>query len=165
MRNDNWSRNRKKKKRKEETQKKTKEPVQKAQGSSARVAPKRFPPARSGDALKVSRRDGQFYVVILREMKARVNPREAGLKVLPIRMTRKKEVLLVLKKGGDVSVFKKVLDQAVGVRVNISALASKRSLEIRDLYETVRKEEVVAAPCLALGRAALDGRTSFSSRR
>ena len=67
------------------------------------------------------------------------------------------EVLLVLKKGGDVSAFRKELDRAVGERAHISALVSTRSLEIKDLDETVEKEEVVSALCLALGRPALDG--------
>ena len=50
----------------------------------------------------------------------------------------------------------KELDRAVGERAKISALVSTRSLEIRDLDETVEKEEVVSALCLALGRPALD---------
>ena len=78
-------------------------------------------------------------------------------KVLSIRRTRKEEVLLVLKKGGDVSTFHKELDRAVGERAEISALVLKRSLVIRDLDETVEKEEVVSALCMALGRPALDG--------
>ena len=43
------------------------------------------------------------------------------------------------------------------MRAEISALVSTRSLEIRDLDETVEKEEVVSALCLALGRPTLDG--------
>ena len=63
--------------------------------------------------------------------------------------TRKEEVLLLLKKGGDISAAKKALAQAVEVMANISALVPKRSLEIMDLIETVEKEEVVAPPrCL-----------------
>ena len=60
---------------------------------------KRSAPARSADAIKVSAKDGQFYADILREMKAKVDPRKAGIEVLSIRKTRKEEVLLVLKKG------------------------------------------------------------------
>ena len=45
---------------------------------------------------------------------------------------------------GDVPAFHKELDQAVGERAEISALASTRSLEIRDFDETVEKEEVVS---------------------
>ena len=45
----------------------------------------------------------------VKEMKAKVDPRKAGLEVLSIRKTRKKEVLLVLKKGGDVSAFRNEL--------------------------------------------------------
>ena len=40
---------------------------------------------------------------------------------------------MVLKKGGDVSAFEKVLDQAVGERAEVKSLVSKRSLEVRDL--------------------------------
>ena len=96
-------------------------------------------------------------------MKAKFDPRKAGLEVLSIRRTRKKEVILVLKKGGDVETSRKVetfrneLNRAVRERAKISALVSTRSLEIRDLGETVKKEEVVSALCLALGRPALDG--------
>ena len=125
---------------------------------------KRSTPARSGDAIRASARDGQSYADILREMKAKVDPRKAGLEVLPIRGTWKEEVLLVLKKGGDVSAFHKELDRAVRERAEISALVSARSLEIRGLDETVDKEEVLSAPCLALGRPALDGSCRLFAR-
>ena len=49
-------------------------------------------------------------------------------------------------------VIDKELDQAVGEGVEILALVSSRSLEIRDLDETVEKEEVVSALCMALVR-------------
>ena len=61
-----------------------------------------------------------------------------------------------LKKGGDVSHFWEELDLAVGERAEISALVSTRSLEIRDLDETVEKEEVVSVLCLTLGRPVLE---------
>ena len=101
---------------------------------------------------------------ILKKMKAKVNPRKAGLEVLSIRRTRKEEVLLVLKKGGDVSAFRKELDLAVEERAQISALVSSRSLEIRDFDETVDKEEVLDALCSALGRPALDGSCRLCTR-
>ena len=128
-------------------EKRAEDPVQKAQGSTAKLKLNRPTPARSGDALKVSARDGQSYADILKEMKAKVDPRKVGLEVLSIRRTRKEEVLPVLKKGGDVSAFRKQLDQAVGERAEISALVSTRSIEIRDLHETVEKEKVVSLPC------------------
>ena len=108
------------------------------------------------DAIKVSTRDGQSYADILKEIKVKVDPRRVGLDVLSIRRTRREDVLLVLKKGGDDSAFRKELDRAVGERVGISALVSSRSLEIRDLDEIVEKEEVMSSLCLALGRPALD---------
>ena len=76
--------------------------MQKAQGTVARLKPKRSSPARSGDAIKVSAKEGQSYADVLKELKAKVDPRKAGLEVLSIRRTRKEEVLLVLKEGGDV---------------------------------------------------------------
>ena len=76
------------------------DPAQKAQGTSATPKLKCPAPARSVDAIKVSAKDGQSYADILKEMKAKVDPRKAGLEVLSIRRTRKEEVLLVLKKGG-----------------------------------------------------------------
>ena len=42
-------------------------------------------------------------------------------------------------------------------KADVRALVSKRSLEIRDLDETVTREKVVAALCLQLGRPDLDG--------
>ena len=131
--------------------------MRRAQGTVAKQKLKRSTPARSSDAIRVSARDGQSYADILREMKAKVDLRRAGLEVLSIRRTRKEEVLLILKKGGDVSAFREKLDQAVGERAEILALVSKRSLEIRDLDETVEKKEVVSVLCLALGRTVLDG--------
>ena len=69
----------------------------------------------------MSAKDGQSYGDILKEMKAKVELRKAGFEVLSMRRTRKEEVLLVLKKGGDVSAFRKELNQAVGERAKISA--------------------------------------------
>ena len=154
----------KKAKNKNTSKKKAKDPVQKAQGTVDKQKSKRFTPARSGGAIKVSTKDGQSYADILKKMKAKVDFRKAGLEVLSIRRTRKEEVLLVLKKGGDISAFRKELDLAVGERAQISALVSTRSLEIRDLDETVEKEEVVDALCLALGRPALDGSCRLFTR-
>ena len=64
------------------------------------------------DAIRVSMKDGASYAEILKAMKAKVNPQNSGAKVLSIRRTRKEEILLVLKKGGDVSAFEEALDQA-----------------------------------------------------
>ena len=85
-------------------------------GTTARPKLKRSMPARSGDAIKVSAKDRQSYADFLREMKAKVDPRKAGLEVLSIRRTRKEEVLLVLRKGGNVPAFHKELDRMVGER-------------------------------------------------
>ena len=85
-------------------------------------------------------------------MKAKVNPQNSGAEVLSIRRTRKEEILLVLKKGGDVSAFEKALDQAVGQKAEVKSLVSKRSVEIRDLDETITREKVVDALCIALGK-------------
>ena len=131
--------------------------MQKAQGNVAKQKSKRSTPTRSCDAIKVSVKDIQSYADILKEMKAKVDPGKAGLEVLSIRRSRKEEVLLVLKKEGDVLAFRNELDRAVGEEAEILALVSTRFLEIRDLDETVEKEEVVSAMCLALGRLALEG--------
>ena len=80
-------------------EKKARNPVLFAQGTVAKLRLERSTPARSGDTIKVSAKDGQSYAHFLREMKAKVNPRRAGLEVQSIRMSRKEEVLLVLKKG------------------------------------------------------------------
>ena len=55
------------------------------------------------------------------------------------------------------------LDFIVRLLIVISVLPG-RSLEIRDLDETVEKEEVVSALCLALGRPALDGSCRLFTR-
>ena len=87
-------------------------------GTVAKPKLKRSTPARSGDAITVSAKDGQFYANILREMMAKGDPRRAGLEVLSVRRTRKKNVFLILKKGGDVSAFREELDRVVGERGN-----------------------------------------------
>ena len=146
-----WSQRKEKKRKRRKKKKRRKKgekgggPAQKAQGTTATPKSKRSTPARSGDAIKVSAKDGQSYADILKETKAKVNPRKAGLEVLSIRRTRKEEVLLVIKKGVDVSDFRKELDLAVGERAQISALVSTRSLEIRDLDKIVEEEEIVSA--------------------
>ena len=104
------------KNKKVDTERRAKDPVQEAQGTNDKNTRKRSSPARSGDAIKVSAKNGQSYADILKEMKAKVDPRKAGIEVLSIRRTRKEEVHLVLKKGGDVSAFRKELDLAVGER-------------------------------------------------
>ena len=118
-------------------------------------APKRRPTARSSDAIRISAKDGQSYADILKDMKAQVNPTEAGLEVLSVRRTRKEEILLVLKKGGDIRAFKKALDQAVGARADVRTLVTTKVVEIRDVDETTTREEVAAALSKALGREEL----------
>ena len=90
----------------------------------------------------MSAKDGETYAEILKAMKAKVNPQNSGAEVLSIRRTRK-EILLVLK-GGEVSAFEKALDQAVGQRAEVKSLDLKRSLEVRDLDETITRDEAVA---------------------
>ena len=122
--------------------------VLKAKGKLPRLCPT----AGSSDAIRVSTMDGESYADILKAMKAKVNLQNLVAEVLSIRRTRREEILLVLKKGGDVSVFEKALDQAVGAKANVKSLVSKRTFEVRDLDETVTREEVVAALCTALVR-------------
>ena len=100
----------------------------------------------------MSAKDGESYAEILKAMKARVNLQNSGATVLSICRTRKEEILLVLRKGGDVSAFEKALDQVVGQRAEFGSLVSKRSVEVRDLDETITKEEVVAALCITLDK-------------
>ena len=114
--------------------------------------PRRSLAARSGDAIRMSAKDGESYANILKAIKAKVNPQNSGAEVLSIRRTRREEILLVLKKGGDVSTFEKALDQAIGEKAEVKSLVSKKSLEVRDLDETVTREAVVAALCIALGK-------------
>ena len=97
-------------------------------------------------------KDSESYAEILNAMKAKVNPQNSGAKVLSNRRTKREEILLVLKKGSDVSAFEKALDQEVGEKADVKSLVSKRSLEVRDLDETVTREEVVDALCIALGK-------------
>ena len=73
------------------------EPQKKEKG--AKKGPRRSPPARRDDDIRVSARDGQSSAEILKEMKAKVKPMDVGLEVLTIESTRK-EVFLVLKNGG-----------------------------------------------------------------
>ena len=123
----------------------------KAKGKTQR----RSPIARSGDAIKVSAKDGESYAEILKAMKAKVYPHNSGAEVLSIRRTRREEILLVLKGGGDVMAFKKALDQVVREKANVNSLVSKRTLEVRDLDETVTREDIVAVLCITLGKPEL----------
>ena len=116
---------------------------------------KRSPAARSGDAIRVSAKDGESYAEILKAVKAKVNPQNSRAEFLSIRRTRREEILLVLKKGGDVSAFEKALDRVVEEKRDVRSLVSKRTLEVRGLDETVTREEGVAALCIALGKPEL----------
>ena len=51
--------------------------------------PRRSPAARSGDAIRESAKDGKSYAEILKAMKAKVNPQNAGAEVLSIQRTRR----------------------------------------------------------------------------
>ena len=104
--------------------------------------PRRSPAAKSGDAIRVSSKDGESYAEILKAMKAKVN----------------------LQNGGDVTAFEKALDQAVGEKAEIKSLVSKKSLEVRDLDETVTREEIVAALCIALGKPGLEDQCKLYKR-
>ena len=77
------------------------------------------------------------------------------MEVLSIRRTRRDEILPVLKKGGDVLASEKALDQVVEEKVNIKSLVSKRTVKVRDLDETVTREEILAALCIAVGKPKL----------
>ena len=104
-----------KKKKKKKEKKKKEVPVSSAQEPKTKGKfPRRSPATRPGDVVRVSAKDFESYADILKATKVKVNPQNAGSEVLSIRRTRREEILLVLKKGGDVSTFEKALDQAVG---------------------------------------------------
>ena len=151
MGNGNWWEKRNKKENKKKKEREVPAPFAQEPKEKKKV-PRRSPAARSGDAIRVMAKDDESYAEILKAMKAKVNPQNSGAEVLSIRRINKKEILLVLKKGGDVSAFEKALDQAVGERADVKSLVSKRLLDVRDLDESVTREEVVAAPCIALSK-------------
>ena len=124
---------------------------------------RRSPTARSGDAIGVSAKDGESYAEILKAIKTEVNPQNLRAEVLSIRRTRREEILLVLKKGGDVSAFEKALDPAVGEKADVKSLVSKRTLKVRDLEETDTREVFVEALCIALGKPELWTSAGFTS--
>ena len=126
--------------------------------------PRRSPAARPGDAFRVSVKCVKSYAEVLKAVKAKVNPQHSGAEVLSIRRTTKQEILLFLKKGGDVWAFEKVLDRAVGEEADVKYLISKRSLVVGDLDETVTREEVVATLCIALGKPDLGHQSRLYKR-
>ena len=107
----------KKKDRKKREEKEIKIPVPSAQDPKEKgKLLRRSTAARSSDAIRVSVKNGESYPEILKAMKAKVNPQSAGVEILSIRRTKREEILLVLRRGGDVSAFEKALHQAVGGR-------------------------------------------------
>ena len=62
--------------------------------------PRRSPAAWSGDAIRLSAKDGKSYAEILKAMEAKVDLQNSGAEVLSIRRTRREKSLLVLKRGG-----------------------------------------------------------------
>ena len=52
----------------------------------------------------------------------------------------------------------------VSGKAEIKSLVSKRSLDVRDLDETVTREEVVATLCIALGKPDLGGQCRLYKR-
>ena len=126
MGNGSWWKKRIKKKNKKKKEREVPAPSAQEPKEKKKVSG-RSPAARSGDAIRVSAKEGKSYAEFLKAMKAKVNPQNSGAEVLSIRKTRKKEIFLVLKKGGDVSAFKTALDQAVRQRADVKSLVSKRS--------------------------------------
>ena len=73
-----------------EEKKKKEVPVPSAQEPKIKEKlPRRSPAVRSGDAIRVMARDGESYADILKAVKAKVNPQNAGAEVLSIRRTRR----------------------------------------------------------------------------
>ena len=90
----------KKKKKKKEKKKKEVSVLSAQEPKTKRNLPRRSPAARSNDSIRVSANDGESYAEILKAMKAKVNPQNAGAEVLSIRRNRREEILRVLKKWG-----------------------------------------------------------------
>ena len=65
---------------------------------------------------------------------------------------------------GDVSAFKKALNQAVGARADVRSLVTTKVVEIRDLDETTTREEITATLSRALGRDELGAPCRLYSR-
>ena len=64
--------------------------MQRAQDSKQKgKLTRRSPAARSGDAIRVSEKDGESYAEILKAMWAKEDPQNSGAEVLFIRRTRK----------------------------------------------------------------------------
>ena len=75
---------------KKKEKKKKRVPVPYAQDSKEeRKLPRRSPAARSGDAIRVSAKDGESYEEILKAMKAKADPQNSGAEVLSLRRTRR----------------------------------------------------------------------------
>lgn len=89
-------------------------------------------------------------------MKTPFKPEETGTEFLKIRRTFKQDVLLVVKKGGEISKFLGALASVLHDRAQVIALVKKRSLEIKNLDETTTKEDVVSALRGALNKIDLD---------
>ena len=117
--------------------------------------PRRSPAARSGDAIRVSAKDGESYADILKEMKAKVNPQSAGAEVLSIQRTRREEILLVLKRGGDVSTFDKALNQVVGEKAEVKSLVSKT--------RQAQEKRLLPHLCIAIGKPDLGDLAGYTN--
>ena len=90
-----------------------------------------------------------------------MNPQDSGAEVLSTRRTRRKEILLVLKKGGDVPTFEKARDRAIGDKADLRSLVPKRTLAVRDIgdqcrlykrFGSVLLTEAVTRSLLGLGK-------------
>ena len=112
---------------KEEKKKEREVPVPSAQDPNDKgKLPRRYPAARSGDVIRVSAKDGESYAEILKAMKAKVDAQTSGAEVFFIQRTRREDILLVLKKSGDISGFEKALDRLVGEKADVKSFVSKR---------------------------------------
>ncbi|CAH2011548.1 unnamed protein product [Acanthoscelides obtectus] len=119
---------------------------------------------RTSEAVKVTAVLRSF-ADILKTMKAKVNPAETETELLSIRRTRDNDMLFVLKKGGKASEFAHALAEAVKEKAEVKSLTLFKTLELRDLDETVTVEEVINALHQKLDKDAVDMNCRLFSRR
>ena len=88
-------------------------------------------------------KEGETYADIIKKMKKDVNPTNQETKILAIRRTQKRDILIVLENNGDVTSLNEALEKAVGTQAKVSTLIFKRLVEIKDIVETITVEDVL----------------------
>lgn len=127
------------------TNKKKENRKKKAAVEGQRAAKVKIPTPQPTEAIRVSAKNDCSYVDILTAMEKEVDPSKLGARVVQVRRSLKKELLIIVKRGGETSKFATALSETLKDKAEVRTLAKWKSVEIRGLAESATDTAVMLA--------------------